>query len=806
MKKYLIAFIIFLFSCTSSSAEWTHEVEINDFSKLLSSHVNPYLIEPGAAVEARNLRANKTYGELTKRSAMDTYGSCGASKVTGLHRYYKTNGDQFTVCSRSTLLRSDYNNNKTFVTIRDEVTDGARWSFATFKNITIAVNGNDANQKYDGHILTTANTDGARTANILTTDLGAPFAELDTGTDLDASSWYQYRVAFYTGSVYYYSTARSNPILTGAAVYNIALTDIPLGPSGTTTRYIYRTDGNASRANVEADSTFKLVGTIADNSTTTFSDTTADGSVDTPIWSTVAAGSDVTPPIGKFIIIHKERVFLGYNPSYNSDIYWSYPFRKDVFDSSDYEPIRENDGDSVTCLENQSGVVVICKTNTIMKLITLSSDDTQWQVLGPYSHVGNQAPYSIANTPKGLAYLSKEGIYIFDGSTSHLVSDVITTTVSDISWTSREDVVGKYFKNEYQLAYTSVESGGSINNRVIVLDMERDSYEVDDKNINIFHVFGSGTDEGTLYSGSSDTDGSILAHTETIGTLIYKTVTDFESGTYDDSGVSGDEQEPVLTITWTEAFNDASFAGKGFDHGDYAAATFMRPDTAGTWISPAVEINATGLDKLYWNEDLGAYGDIVFDLRLASTEGGISGASWGSDYSDPSGSDISGETENEWIQVRASLSTTDIGYTPELFRNNNYSIKMIYEKEGSGVETSIPTIWKSGALSFGAPDNLKRLWEIPVYYTGTAGTITFTITDMEGDVSTSFTIDLSIDPGDDLEDFYTGTTTGKKYIYYFPYDGEVPIAEFFQYEITEDGATPWAIQKIKTRFSLEPKI
>jgi len=806
-KRILLTFFIIASLSVPANAQWTHEDELTDFSTLLSSHVNPYLVAPGAALEARNLRANKTFGELSKRSAMDTYASCGSYKITGLHRYYKTNGDQFTICSGSTLIKADKNNSKTFITIMDSMTDGARWSFATFKNTTIAVNGVDPNLKYDGHILTTANTDGARTANILMAELGAPFAELDTGTDLDASSWYQYVVAHYDGTTYRYSDAVSNPILTGAAVYNIALTDVPLGPSGTTTRYIYRTDGNASRAAVEGDTTYKLVGTIADNSTTTFADTTADGSVDTPNWTTASAGTNVTPPIGKLIIIHKERIFLANKPSFTSDIYWSYPFRKDVFNTgTSFQPIREDDGDEITCLMNQSGVVVICKTNTIMKFITLSSDDTQWQVLGPYSDVGNQATYSAANTPKGIAYVSKAGIYIFDGKSSQLISDIVTPDLSDMLWTSRGDIAGIYFKNEYQVAYTSVESGGSINNRVLLFDMQRDAYQIDDKDINTFHIFSSGTDEGTLYSGSSSTDGNILAHTDTTGTLIYKTKTDFETGTYDDTDVSGTDATPVLTIEWNKGFDHADFVGKGFDHVDYATSIFLRPDTDGTWSSPVVEINATGLDKIYWNEELGSAGDITLAIRLAATSGAVSGESYSSEFTDPSGSDISGVTANSFVQIRASLSTTDITLTPQLIRVNNFSIKMVYSKEGSAAETSIPTVYKTGAMDLKQPGEMKQLWSIPVYYTGTSGTVSFRITDMEGDVDKTFTFDLSVDPDDDPDDFYTGTSTGKKFTHFFENDGTIPIAEFFQYEITESGVTPWAIQKIKTRFILEPKI
>ena len=804
IKVGIIATCLIVISCSLAHATWNQEHEITDFSKLLSSHINPYLVPNGAAVEARNLRANVTFGELTKRSSMDTYVACGAYKVTGLHRYYKTNGDQFVICSGSTFLNSDKNDAKVFIEIRDELTDGARFDFETFKNKTIGCNGTDACQKYDGHVLTTANTDGARTASILTADLGASFAELDTGTDLDASSWYQYVIAHYDGTTYFYSDAVSNPILTGSSVHNIALTDVPLGPPGTTTRYIYRTDGNASRAAVESDTTYKLVGNIANNSATTFSDTTADGSVATPTWTTASGGTNVTPPIGKFILLSKSRIFIANKPNFTSDILWSYPYRADVFDPVDFEPIREDDGDVITFIENQSGVVVIGKTNTIMKLITLSGDDTQWQVLGPYSDVGCPTPYSVANTPKGIACVAKEGIYIFDGSNSQLISDITTDAVRDMLWTSRNDIAGIYFNNEYQVAYTSIVSGAGVNNRVLVFDMQRDAYEIDDKDINVFHVFSSGTDEGTLYSGDSGSGGAILAHTITPGgVLIYKTQTDFENGTYDDTDVFGSEPDPILRLSWNIAFDDSEFTGKGFDHANYATSTFARRDLDGTWTSPIIEINATNMDKLFWNEDLGPDGDITFAIKLAATSGGIAGASYSSEFSDPSGSDISGETANNFAQLRASLSTTDITKTPDLVRRNNFSIKMVYSKEGVASETSIPTVWKSGAMDFGNPKQMKMLWGIIIYYTGTSGTLAFQITDMEGDVDKSFSIDLSVDPSDDTDDEYTGTATGKKFTHTFEYDGTVPQAEFYQITITESAVIPWSIQRATIRYNLQ---
>lgn len=69
-------------------------------------------------------------------------------------------------------------------------------------------------------------------------------------------------------------SAKSNVlnVVNNAANGQVALTNVPLGPTGTTARKIYRTvAGDTGNP--------KLVGTIADNVTTTFNDNVADGSL-----------------------------------------------------------------------------------------------------------------------------------------------------------------------------------------------------------------------------------------------------------------------------------------------------------------------------------------------------------------------------------------------------------------------------------------------------------------------------------------------------------------------------------------------
>ncbi|NCA68208.1 MAG: hypothetical protein EOM87_09130, partial [Clostridia bacterium] len=305
MKKLL--FIIFAFiSLTAHAQEMPigrdQFYSIENFSDMLKSHVSPYLIKDGSATEALNVNANDEYGSISKRNKRLKLSECHAAPVKSLYRFYKSDDSKYIIQTSSTYV--DYVSDEGVCTsLYASASDGRRWSWITYKDMAIGMNGTNNAKKWDGSLLATANTDGHRTAGDLITDLGAPFAELNTGDNLDASGWYQYKIAYYDGSTYSFSSSRSNPILTGSSVRNIKLTDIPLGPEGTTQRIIYRTLGNDSRAAVVADTTFYKVAAIADNSTTIYEDAIPDTTIDdnaAPTWATVSAGTEVTPPKSKY--------------------------------------------------------------------------------------------------------------------------------------------------------------------------------------------------------------------------------------------------------------------------------------------------------------------------------------------------------------------------------------------------------------------------------------------------------------------------------------------------------------------------
>lgn len=791
----------------------------HDFSKGQDSHVSLYDIPANAGAVCQNVRINVENKNLVKRPKMILVFDAGAASVNGLYRYYKTDDTVYTVAAVADTL--EWNDAGTAVTIKDGLSTGERWEFVTYQDNMMGFNGADTPIKWDGATDYTDDTDGHRTEDNLCAEIGAPFAELNAGTDLDQGAWYQYKIAFYDGSNYHYNNARSNAIYTGAATNsNVTLTDIPLGPSGTTNRYIYRTEGNSSKANVEADTSFYLDLAFSDNSTVASDDTVTDAVLATdgaPTWTTVSAGTNSDAPPGKYPLVHQERLFVAGFEASPSEVAWSDPYNPDYFDIIDVEKIRDDDGDEITFLKTLLGVLRIGKNKTIQNFYTDKSSDLSWYSSNPKSWVGCSAPYSAEVTPLGIFYYSRKGLYRFDGQNSSLVSDAITPEMNDVSQTSLADMDGHYFKNEYQLTYTSKESGEAINNRVAVYDMIRDAYVIDYKNINCFASLDSGDDSGVLYSGSSDTDGYVYAHEGLVPSLKIRYKSEIDDGTFDDARSYGIEDFPTIELAWdctidgwlTELQTKNASIDTINEIITYLPdAIIDRPDIDGSWMSPVYDLSAGAFDKIYWREDLGAYGDITLHVRASDSSVGCAAETWSTGVSDPSGSDISGVTAYQYVQVIASMSTVDIDYTPTMTTEAGYLIKMVYSETGATEESDFLSVWDSGWKDFGRTGYSEDLDKIKVFYQGDIGDLVVRYYNEEGDVDDTFTIDMSILPEDAVGDSYTGVGESKVYTYFPPLNefGDAPIAQYWRFVVTNDGVEPFTLEQIEIQHIPEPLV
>jgi hypothetical protein len=569
----------------------------------LTSHISPYLAKENCAVEATNVRVNNQFGSLSNRDILVSEIDMGTGSVNGIHRYYLSNGNKYTIGAISTTLK--YDASGTATTIAQGLTDGKHFQFITYKDILIAGNGYELPLKWDGLTTTTANTDNARTASDLCAELGAPFAQLsgeNGGNDLDAEKYYQYKVAYYDGTTYSYSTARSNCILTGTAAsntQNLTCTNVPIGPTGTTHRYVYRTLGNSSRTNCIADTTYYMVKDLANNTTQTFDDAMADDDADAdsaPTWATVSAGNNVTPPKGALLEINTERIFVSGNTTagYQSDVYWSDDGNPDYFSPSSIIEVRPDDGDKVTFLKTFLGILTIGKTNTIQKFYTEGNPSVDWTLSNPFSFVGCPAPYTASVTPLGIFYLGRHGLYRFSGQASELISDSVTKEIEDISQVNIADCVGCYWNSEYHLAYASSASSSATNNRVLVYDIIRNAYVIDTKNINSFGAFGSGTDYGTLFSGTSTTDGYVFANSPTTYTFLKRYKSELDAGTLSITSTSGTEENPILSISTIddmESYTNNTLARASWVVSEKTALKMVPPDL-GTGVDKSKTVSA----------------------------------------------------------------------------------------------------------------------------------------------------------------------------------------------------------------------
>lgn len=108
----------------------------------------------------------------------------------------------------------------------------------------------------------------------------APTATATTGGSLTSSSTYRYKVAFSTAN----GETTAGPTVTvslNSSQNAVNLTNLPLGPMGTVYRLLYRTTANG------ADGSQYRLAEIEDNTTTTYSDTIADTSLN---WGTGQRG------------------------------------------------------------------------------------------------------------------------------------------------------------------------------------------------------------------------------------------------------------------------------------------------------------------------------------------------------------------------------------------------------------------------------------------------------------------------------------------------------------------------------------
>lgn len=764
---------------------------LDDFSGGLNNKGNPIGLPKSDGQIVQNVRINSALHALSKRSPVLLYGTiAGGNPILGMFRYYAYNGTKVLLADAASNIYTGNDTTGAFTSIYTLASPSHRPSWLTWNNQAIMVDGFNNDVKYDGSSASATNL-----GSLLAVDSGAGTGP-DTGNHL-------YKVSCYTSNVngsgpfeFSFNVPSNTLAATGHAA-NLSM--IPQCPDANflgepiVGRYLYRTKAGAS--------TYYELAQIANNSSVTYSDTTADGSISVA-YPVIASATESSPPKGILSLVYQGRLWIANNPTNPSRVYFSEIGSQEMFLPLNYFDIRVNDGDQITMLQNVLGVITIGKNNTVQKIQTptiTGNPLSDWTITDPFAYVGCVSPYSTQNTPIGIMYLGNNGIYFFDGNFSTLLSDQVTPTIKDISPANFATAYSAFYQNQYYLAYTSSSSGSTSNNRVLIYDLLSKSFDIDTSNIGSFTVERGGTDIEILYGGDSTT-GNVYSYTNGSRDIINKTQADF-SGTFTNAWyvptiAGGDSQNALLEIAQTATI-DALVGTVDSLCGTVQFGCSL----GGTYVSPIYDIGATSFNNLYWNETLPTAGSgVTFQIRTATQDSAIPSASYSTAVSNPSGSNISNIAGGNAVQYKINFSTDTLTNSPTVYSNNTYVVDLSYNiSQGTG-ETTIPFQWQSGWLDFGAPAYKKSLKKIYIEYeSGATGTLNVTLNNY-----TSSGTQTNYNYGTPVNFAINLNTNPSEYIGYFPngqYDGEL-----FNITLTENSLNPLNIKRIVFMYNIQPLI
>lgn len=297
---------------------------------------------------------------------------------------------------------------------------------------------------------------------------GAAAGNIQPGT-------YYYAVSFVNTQVVEGEMGSSSAGVTLAATANVNISEIPIGSTlaGVNERFIYRA--------VAASGPFRRIGTISDNTTTTFTDTTVVGLEGA---SPVFDGSKPTP--FKTIALLKERLF--FDDSTNRSLLRYTEFQNPfISEATSFEPINNGDGEDIIAVTGQDDVVVSFKENKSTGLILNDpSDDTTWSKQELPTNLGIIGPKAYAPMQNAIIFVGRQnnkitGLHVLTGlnvietsdgrlrslSISERIEPEILNNMPRTYWA--ETFLG-VFENRLHMAYTKT---GSTNGSVLWLDLNR---------------------------------------------------------------------------------------------------------------------------------------------------------------------------------------------------------------------------------------------------------------------------------------------------------------------------------------------
>lgn len=294
----------------------------------------------------------------------------------------------------------------------------ANFEFATTQDRVYGGNGVNAPIVYDrnvnyGGVVYTApriRTMGVQAPGTAATAAVAAGGAVPAGT-------HTYKVTF----IYYdfeesNGSPASNNAVTTPGNQTVNLTAVPVGGYGVTARKIYR-DNN--------DQLWLHVGTISNNTATTFSDTVAVGATPTEI-----PEFNNAPPTFSLIVSWLDRLWLGKVPGDPSTLFYTETSMPDIVRPENQ--LLCNQEDPITAYIVYFGRLIVFNRRSMGQILGTTSDTFRYSVIpGSIGCVDNRTlQVRVIEGVPILIWLSDRGFYSYDGNAINYISDEIEDLVN----------------------------------------------------------------------------------------------------------------------------------------------------------------------------------------------------------------------------------------------------------------------------------------------------------------------------------------------------------------------------------------
>lgn len=330
--------------------------------------------------------------------------------------------------------------------------------------------------------------DSATTTDIGATGVTAPTAPTVAlagagAGNLDTGVVYTYKITFINANGETEAGTISADITPTGGDGQVSLTAIPVSPhSSVTSRKIYRTDGGGS--------TYKLLTTVSDNTTTTFTDNIADGSLGATAPATNSAGTQPSdwsgtnqPTVGAN---HEGRFWGAGNANDPHRFYYS--TTSDHEDITGSIPIHAGEGEKIVAAASFKGFLIIWKFPLgVYAIDTTAVAEADWKVVRLNMSTGGVSSLCAVPVDDDILFLDNSGNFQLlsavqefgDVSARNLskTSDMDVWVRDNLDLSKLNKCQAIWYPKKRQARFALTQTGSSNNDIQVIVDFNRPNFQ-----------------------------------------------------------------------------------------------------------------------------------------------------------------------------------------------------------------------------------------------------------------------------------------------------------------------------------------